>query len=96
MIGDYIPLAIGLLVFLASIISLRVGLSVAIIEIFLGAIAGNLGLKAEEDHGQIIKYVTGIKNTLHKVLLIIHKRKAAYKVTRASADGISGPPDNVK
>jgi len=37
--GDYIPLAVGLLVFLASIISLRLGLSVAIIEIFLGAIA---------------------------------------------------------
>jgi Kef-type K+ transport system membrane component KefB len=46
--GDYIPLAVGLLVFLASIISLRLGLSVTIIEIFLGAIAGNLGLKAEE------------------------------------------------
>jgi len=46
--GDYIPLAVGLLVFLASIVSLRLGLSVAIIEIFLGAIAGNLGLKAED------------------------------------------------
>jgi Kef-type K+ transport system membrane component KefB len=46
--GDYIPLAVGLLVFLASIISLRLGLSVAIIEIFLGAIAGNLGLKTED------------------------------------------------
>lgn len=46
--GDYIPLAVGLLVFLASIISLRLGLSVAIIEIFLGALAGNLGLTAEE------------------------------------------------
>jgi len=46
--GDYVPLAVGLLVFLSSIISLRLGLSVAIIEIFLGAIAGNLGLKAED------------------------------------------------
>jgi len=46
--GDYIPLAVGLLVFLASIISLRLGLSVAIIEIFLGTIAGNLGLKTED------------------------------------------------
>jgi Kef-type K+ transport systems, membrane components len=46
--GDYIPLAVGLLVFLASILSLRLGLSVAIIEIFLGAVAGNLGLKAED------------------------------------------------
>jgi Kef-type K+ transport system membrane component KefB len=46
--GDYIPLVVGLLVFLASIISLRLGLSVAIIEIALGAIAGNLGLHTEE------------------------------------------------
>ena len=46
--GDYIPLVVGLLVFLASIISLRLGLSVAIIEITLGTIAGNLGLKTEE------------------------------------------------
>jgi Kef-type K+ transport system membrane component KefB len=46
--GDYIPLAIGLLVLLSSLISLRLGLSVAIIEIFLGAVAGNLGLKAED------------------------------------------------
>ncbi len=46
--GDYIPLVVGLLVFLASIISLRLGLSVAIIEIALGTIVGNLGLKTEE------------------------------------------------
>lgn len=46
--GDIIPVAVGLLVFLASLISLRVGLSVAVIEIFLGAISGNLGLKTEE------------------------------------------------
>ena len=46
--GDYIPLIVGLLVFLASMISLRLGLSVAIIEITLGAIAGNLGLHTEE------------------------------------------------
>lgn len=46
--GNYIPLVVGLLVFLASIISLRLGLSVAIIEIALGAIAGNLGLRTEE------------------------------------------------
>lgn len=45
---NYIPLVVGALVFLASIISLRLGLSVAIIEIALGAIAGNLGLHTEE------------------------------------------------
>ncbi|MBI4006710.1 MAG: cation:proton antiporter [Gammaproteobacteria bacterium] len=46
--ADIIPLIVGLLIFLASLISLWFGLSVAIIEITLGAIAGNLGLQAEE------------------------------------------------
>jgi len=46
--ADLVPLIVGLLVFVASLISLRLGLSVAIIEILLGAITGNLGLKAED------------------------------------------------
>lgn len=46
--ADIIPLIVGLLIFLASLFSLWFGLSVAIIEITLGAIAGNLGLQAEE------------------------------------------------
>ena len=46
--ADIIPLIVGLLIFLASLISLWFGLSVAIIEITLGAIAGNLGLRTEE------------------------------------------------
>ena len=46
--ADYIPLIVGLLVFVSSLISLRLGLSVAIIEIVLGTIAGNLGLETEE------------------------------------------------
>jgi len=46
--ADYIPLLVGLLVFISSLVSLKAGLSVAIIEIIVGAIAGNLGLKAEE------------------------------------------------
>jgi len=46
--ADLIPLAAGILVFLASLISLRLGLSVAIIEILLGVIAGNfLGVQPE-------------------------------------------------
>lgn len=48
MSSDIIPLVVGLLIFLASLFSLWLGLSVAIIEITLGAIAGNLGLQAEE------------------------------------------------
>jgi len=41
------PLIVGLLVFIASLISLELKLSVAIIEITLGAVAGWFGLKAE-------------------------------------------------
>jgi len=40
---DSIPLFTGLLIFAASIISLRLGISVAIVEILLGSIAGNFG-----------------------------------------------------
>jgi len=46
--ADLIPLIAGSIVFLSSLISLKLGLSVAIIEIILGAAAGNLGLKPEE------------------------------------------------
>jgi Kef-type K+ transport system membrane component KefB len=46
--ADVLPLIIGGLVFLASLISLKLGLSVAIIEIILGAVAGNAGLRPEE------------------------------------------------
>ena len=46
--ADVIPLVVGGLVFLSSLISLKLGLSVAIIEILLGAAAGNLGLHPEE------------------------------------------------
>jgi Kef-type K+ transport system membrane component KefB len=45
--ADIVPLIVGVMIFLASLISLKLGLSVAIIEIVLGAIAGNLGLQPE-------------------------------------------------
>lgn len=45
---DNVPLIVGLIVFASSLISLRVGLSVTIIEIILGTVAGALGLKTEE------------------------------------------------
>jgi Kef-type K+ transport system membrane component KefB len=44
---DVTPLTIGLLIFVASLISLRLGISVAIIEITAGAVVGNFGLEAE-------------------------------------------------
>lgn len=46
--ADITPLIIGVLIFISSLVSLKLGLSVAIIEIVLGVIAGNFGLKAEE------------------------------------------------
>jgi len=45
---DYIPLVIGLIIFLASLISLKLGISVAIIEIILGMLASAFGIKAED------------------------------------------------
>lgn len=46
--ADIIPLIVGLLVFCSSLISLRVGVSVAIIEIILGVIVGNIGLQTAD------------------------------------------------
>ena len=46
--ADLNPLFTGLIIFIASIISLRLGISVAIVEIVLGSIAGNFGLHTEE------------------------------------------------
>jgi Kef-type K+ transport system membrane component KefB len=46
--ADVIPLVVGLIILAASLVSLWLGVSVAIIEITLGAVAGNLGLGVEE------------------------------------------------
>jgi len=46
--ADATPLIMGILVFVSSLLSLKLGLSVAIIEILLGAIGGYFGLKPEE------------------------------------------------
>jgi len=46
--ADIIPLLVGLLIFLSSLISLKIGISVAVIEIIFGVTAGNLGLQTEE------------------------------------------------
>jgi Kef-type K+ transport system membrane component KefB len=45
---DFTPLMAGLLVMVASLLSLRLGISVAILEIIAGAIAGQLGMKPAE------------------------------------------------
>lgn len=46
--ADTSSLVVGLLVFFSSLISLRIGLSVAIIEIIFGTIAGNSGIQTQE------------------------------------------------
>lgn len=46
--ADAVYLITALLVFMASLISLRLGFSVAIIEIVIGALAGNFGLEPQE------------------------------------------------
>jgi Kef-type K+ transport system membrane component KefB len=45
---DLPPLITGIIIFISSLISLRLGISVAIIEILLGAAAGNMGLEVQE------------------------------------------------
>ena len=45
--ADKIPLIAGALIFAASVLSLRLGVSVAIFEVLLGVAAGNLGLAPE-------------------------------------------------
>jgi len=43
-----LPLIVGLLVFISSLISIRIGIAVVIVEIFFGIILGNLGLRPED------------------------------------------------
>jgi Kef-type K+ transport system membrane component KefB len=58
--ADAIPLITGALILLASFISLRIGLSVAIIELIIGALAGNLGILQTEDWMTFIATFGGI------------------------------------
>lgn len=48
MSDSIIPLVMGIIVLVASLISLRLGISVAIIEILLGAFGGSLGLHMQD------------------------------------------------
>ncbi|MCE5213924.1 MAG: cation:proton antiporter [Methanobacterium sp.] len=55
-----IPLLVGITILVASLISLRLGLSVAIIEILLGVVAGNLGIIQTQDWMLFIASFGGI------------------------------------
>ncbi len=58
--ADVIPLIVGLIVLISSLISLRIGLSVAIIEIALGSLIGNWGIQPE----QWMSYLAGFGGVL--------------------------------
>jgi len=58
--ADMIPLIIGALILIASFISLKLGLSVAIIELVIGALASNLGLIRTEEWMTFIASFGGI------------------------------------
>jgi Kef-type K+ transport system membrane component KefB len=70
--ADLVPLVVGGLIFVSSILSLKLGLSVAIIEILLGAIGGYFGLKTEEwmtylagFGGILLTYLAGTEIDMH-------------------------------
>src|SRR3989339_148837 len=46
--SNYMPVLAGLIIFAAGILSLRLGISVAVLEIILGLAAGNMGLQPQE------------------------------------------------
>jgi len=57
---DSIPLIMAIIIFLASLISIRIGFSVAIIEVVTGAILGNLGILHAESWMTYIANLGGI------------------------------------
>ena len=60
MYPDATPLLVGIAILLASLISLRLGLSVAIIELILGALFGNLGVIHVESWMSLVAGFGGI------------------------------------
>ena len=73
MLGDLAPLWMGLLILVASLISLRFGISVAIIEILLGVFAGNVGLITPQEWmlyissygGIFLTFLAGAETDIH-------------------------------
>ena len=78
--ADLVPLVVGGLVFLASLISLKLGLSIAIVEILVGAVAGNAGLQPES----WMTFVAGFGG----ILLTFHGEKIY-----SQGDGLYHPAD---
>ncbi len=60
LLAEAIPLLVGITILIASLLSLRLGISVAIIEILLGVVAGNLGIIQTQDWMLFIASFGGI------------------------------------
>jgi Kef-type K+ transport system membrane component KefB len=81
---DPTPIAVGIIVFAASLISLRLGLSVAIVEIIIGAVAGNFGMKPEpwmiylaNFGGVLLTFLAGTEIDTH---LLKEKFSASFRI----------------
>ena len=85
---DWVPLVFGVLVFISSLISLWAGLSVAIIEIALGAAAGHFGMKPEEWMVYLANFggitLTFLAGTEIDTRLMKEKFKASFLIGAAS------------
>jgi len=81
---DITPLAVGLLIFISSLISLRFGISVAIIEILLGAVAGSFGLESQAWMVYLAKFggvlLTFLAGTEIDTVLLKERFSASFQI----------------
>src|SRR3990172_9169142 len=81
---DITPLAVGLLIFLSSLISLRFGISVAIVEILLGGIAGAFGLESQAWMVYLAKFggvlLTFLAGTEIDTVLLRERLSASFQI----------------
>jgi Kef-type K+ transport system membrane component KefB len=81
---DITPLAVGLIIFAASLASLRLGISVAIIEILFGAVAGSFGLEVESWMTYLAKFggvlLTFLAGTEIDSVLLKERFSASFQI----------------
>ena len=82
--ADITPLAVGLIIFAASLVSLRLGISVAIIEILFGAVAGSFGLGVESWMTYLAKFggvlLTFLAGTEIDTVLLKERFAASFQI----------------
>jgi len=81
---DVTPLAVGLIIFAASLVSLRLGISVAIIEILFGTVAGSFGLEVESWMTYLAKFggvlLTFLAGTEIDTMLLRERFGASFQI----------------